>query len=162
MVTTVGSADPREDQWLNFLSGYLHWSHLGEVISAAYATGLHEEAAVSSDVPVYLQELRKRGLAHLYGSDKWISTMLGRPPRLPIRYCALRSPLDLTGEELLLDPPQLEEALQRLDANGWSTRVKDPSLSRYIKIQLPFLVIREQVLEVSLGALPDNIVQVSE
>ena len=101
--------------------GYMFWSRLGDFISACVTKGLHTGNSVSPDVPFFLSELRKRTFGTAYNLDKSISTFMGRPPRLPRKYCAMQLPLDIDMTQLRLPADQLEAEIEMLDDDGWNT-----------------------------------------
>lgn len=110
--------------------------------------GLHHQP--SDDVPFFLAETRKRMLAVSHRTDKNMSTVMGRPPRLPHRYCDAALPLDLPDEDLFREKESLQSVIQSLDDNGWNCdgKVYPATLMRMRHI---LSSLREQVLELSLG-----------
>lgn len=110
--------------------------------------GLHHQP--SDDVPFFLAETRKRMLAVTHRTDKNLSTAMGRPPRLPHRYCDEALPLDLPDEYLFGEKESLQRFLQSLDDDGWNRDGKFyPATSMRMRCILSNL--RERVLELSLG-----------
>ena len=99
----------------------MFWRRLGDLLTAIVTKGLHTEIEVSPDVPFWLSEIRKRTFCHAYNLDKSISTFMGRPPRLPRKYCAMQLPLDLDVAHLRLPAADLETELENLDEDGWNT-----------------------------------------
>jgi Fungal specific transcription factor domain len=136
-------------------ASYHTWRRLGNLISACVAKGLHGEIEVSADVPFWMSELRKRLFASTYIFDKTISNFLGRPPRLPRKYCTMQLPLDLELNHLRLPDTELEDVVNRLDQHGWNT---DTSLGGMVWIRCHFILsmICEDVLELALAALPEH------
>jgi hypothetical protein len=136
-------------------ASYLTWRRLGTLISACVAKGLHGEIRVSSDVPFWMSELRKRLFAATYILDKSISNFLGRPPRLSRKYCTMQLPLDLEPAHLRLPGAELEDVVNRLDQHGWNTNA---SLGGMVWIRCQFILsmICEDVLELALAALPED------
>lgn len=115
------------------------------------AMGLHQGNYENPDTPFFLSQQRKRIFASAYTHDKSISLFVGRPPRLSYRYCKLEMPLDLSGDELIMEGVDLQNAIASLDSNGWNTT---GNLYRVTWNRVWFLYgrIREEVLEVSLGS----------
>ena len=136
-------------------ASYLTWRRLGDMISACVARGLHGEIQVSADVPFWMSELRKRLFAATYIFDKSISNFLGRPPRLPRKYCTMQLPLDLEPKHLRMPEAELEDVVNRLDQQGWNTNA---SLSGMVWVRCHFIMsmICEDVLELALAALPED------
>ncbi|KAL0258267.1 hypothetical protein SLS55_007440 [Diplodia seriata] len=148
----------------NFMYLFLHgdscydsWQRSGRIMNAIMALGWHQEVN-SKDLPFFLVEIRKRLVASAFAHDKWLSAFLGRPPRLSYRYCVVHLPLDLTDKQLLSHGPDLEAALATLDSEGWSkgTRVQRRTWTR---AWVQYCTIREDILELSMGAQVSNIVE---
>ncbi|KAF9640792.1 hypothetical protein BFW01_g12598 [Lasiodiplodia theobromae] len=142
-----------------FLHGdscYDSWQKSGRIMNAIMALGWHQEVN-SKGLPFFLVEIRKRLVASAFAHDKWLAAFLGRPPRLSYRYCVVQLPLDLTDQQLLSHGPDLEAALATLDSEGWSkgTRVQRRTWTR---AWVQYCTIREDILELSIGAPVENIV----
>ncbi|KUL92388.1 hypothetical protein ZTR_02229 [Talaromyces verruculosus] len=124
------------------------YSLFGDLVTDIYAMDLHHQP--SDDVPFFLAETRKRMLAVTHRTDKNLSTAMGRPPRLPHRYCDEALPLDLPDEYLFGEKESLQRFLQSLDDDGWNRNGKlYPATLMRMRCILSNL--REQVLELSLG-----------
>lgn len=72
--------------------------------------------------PFFLVEIRKRVLASAYAIDKKLALTLGRPPRICSRYCLIQLLLDISYEDIMAQPSEIDRAFQKLDANGWNKR----------------------------------------
>ena len=92
--------------------------------------------------------------------DKTISTFLGRPPRMPRKYCVLEPALDITVEELILDHSNLESLIATRDEDGWAPH--DDNRRPVMARVLPSAMIREDILELSLAELPDNALEIAK
>lgn len=110
--------------------------------------GLHHQP--SDDVPFFLAETRKRMLAVTQRTDKNLSTAMGRPPRLPHRYCDEALPLDLPDEYLFGEKESLQRFLQSLDDDGWNRDGKFYPAT-LMRMRCILSNLREQVLELTLG-----------
>lgn len=110
--------------------------------------GLHHQP--SDDIPFFLSETRKRMLAVCHRTDKNLSTAMGRPPRLPHRYCDDALPLDLPDEYLYGEKESLQRGLQSLDDDGWNQDGKIYPATQ-MRMRCILSKLREQVLELSLG-----------
>ena len=137
---------------------YSIWRKLGDISTAVFARGLHAHRG-ALDEPFWLREVRRRGLAFAYGADKMLSTFVGRPPRISKRYCSIEVPLDLEYAELALEGDQLADVRSKLDATGWSLHIASAGerASAYIRPLLLGAFIREEVLELCLGPMPENL-----
>ena len=142
---------------------YTVWRRLGDVSTAIFARGLHAGGPRSA-VPLWLTEVRRRGLSIAYGLDKTLSTFVGRPPRISKRYCNIEVPLDLDFDELALEPDKLDEACSKLDVNGWRTQMTPANdmTSATLRLWVQEAVIREDVLELCLGPTQQNLQEKAE
>lgn len=140
---------------------YLTWRRFGDLASALFATGLHQEIKESVDVPFWLTEFRRRSVGVIYGIDKMMSVFLGRPPRISERYCSITNPLDLDFEDLAEDAPELAKKLASIDkGTGWNVdgKMRKSSHTRCFVI---INRIREDILELSLGRSVDDVSAIS-
>ncbi|RAL06829.1 uncharacterized protein BO97DRAFT_438886 [Aspergillus homomorphus CBS 101889] len=125
------------------------WGLMGDLASTVTALGYHNGFLCSRESePQYLRELRKRVIALAHERDKELATFVGRPPRLSQRYCTVDLPLDLS--DAILTGPAEQLRLLRLGP------VHPVSRLRAIVL---LSMIREEVLELSLGPLVPNITQ---
>ncbi|EIT83012.1 hypothetical protein AO1008_10481 [Aspergillus oryzae 100-8] len=133
--------------------GHRSYELLGDLVSHVYALGLHRFQSSDNDVPFFISETRKRLFGTSFRWDKNLATLLGRPPRLPYHYCETSLPLDIDDDSILhRDSP--EPLLQQLGPDGWNiTGVNNGTLRHATLLRLRFMisVLREQVLELSLG-----------
>ena len=131
---------------------------MGDCISALYAEGIHCEETF--DEPFFLRESRRRIYAAAYRSDKTLATFFGRPPMMAWRYSDRKQPLDLDDNIIATDDPEvLNEALSRLDSEGWNTESRIWSAS-WIRMRSQLSVSKEKFLEQSLaGETDDNVAQ---
>jgi chromatin structure-remodeling complex subunit RSC3/30 len=111
--------------------------------------GLHQESN-QSQLPFFLNELRRRSFANAFSSDKALSTFFGRPPRIAMRYCSRLPPYDLTDEELIAPAEIRNRALAKLDPAGWNTN-GDLNRQTWARIKLMINAVREEALELSLA-----------
>ncbi|KAJ5619234.1 hypothetical protein N7510_003218 [Penicillium lagena] len=134
------------------------WRLMGDLSSAIAALGFHKGFKGGEPGPPYLVELRKRVIALAHERDKELATFVGRPPRLNRRYYAVDLPLDLPDSIIIGPVEHFEAARLKLDENGWSGDVMVNPVSRLRAILL-LSMIREEVLELSLGPSMPNIAQ---
>ena len=133
--------------------GHIVWRRLGDLCTEVTATDIHREPRSSPNVPRLLLELRRRNFAVAYRIDKSISTFLGRPPRLCLRYCNSKMPLDLDDSQLMEEGASFDLAVASVDQNGWSTGQKMHS-SAWIRLRYIMATFREEILEMSLSTSP--------
>jgi hypothetical protein len=103
-------------------SSHTAYRATGEILDAIVTLGWHQEIRANDRVPFFLAELRKRARANAYFAECGNSSFLGRPPRASHRYWNLESPFDLTDEEIMLDPREIEPILADLDSNGFNKK----------------------------------------
>ncbi|KAI5924560.1 hypothetical protein F4810DRAFT_129970 [Camillea tinctor] len=78
--------------YMNGDHSYHLWRRLGDVISATFALGYHENNDAKPGTPPFLVELRKTAFARIYSADKNIALFLGRPLRMSKRFCYFQLP----------------------------------------------------------------------
>ena len=93
--------------------------------------------------------------ASVYCLDKRACTFVGRPPRMSRKYCSMQLPLGLGIESWALQGQALEEAVERLDATGWDTGESIRG-THWTRCTLISSIIREDILELSLGTIPQD------
>ncbi|KAF2452757.1 hypothetical protein BDY21DRAFT_294145 [Lineolata rhizophorae] len=129
------------------------WRGLGECSTEMFALGMHRTPDDDPSMPFFLKETRKRVFAAAFRSDKILCTFLGRPPRIPYRYCDFMMPLDLSDDDLVAEGEQLERALAQLDSDGWDRRPnRKVHSSSWVRMRYLMSIVREDVLELSLAA----------
>ncbi|KAJ5183839.1 Transcription factor [Penicillium capsulatum] len=134
---------------------YRPWRKLGEMATAVFALGLHQEC---TDVPFFLQEMRKRTMIGAHSADKTIATFLGRPPLISWRYCDITMPLDLCCEDIVAEPEVRDAIIAKLAPDGWNQEgcLKEGAWPR---VSLLASMMREKILEVSLSRKSENLAQ---
>ncbi|RMZ89959.1 hypothetical protein DV736_g2799, partial [Chaetothyriales sp. CBS 134916] len=129
---------------------YLTWRKIGDLSTAIFARGYHQEIKDEVRLPFWMIEMRRRTLTNAYTLDKVLCTFVGRPPRISQRYCSIQLPVDLDYGELALEGAELRAALSTIDQNGWNTNFKGRK-SCYQRVHIFSTLLREEVLELSLG-----------
>ncbi|KAJ4299507.1 hypothetical protein N0V90_004752 [Kalmusia sp. IMI 367209] len=132
-----------------------NWKRSGNLSTALIFFNLHQEIKVDDNTPFFIAELRKRLFVCAYENDKYSAIYNGRPPRLNRRYCMLQSPLDLTDAQLMSEGVELEIAMQSLDNQGWNS-VGRVQRSTFARLFMQNSLIAEEILEISLGTLPQE------
>lgn len=107
------------------------------------------------NVSLLLSELRKRTFAAIYCADKDAATITGRPPRISRKYCMRQMPLDLSDEDLSTASPDITRLSDQLDGNGWNTGARI-CRATWIRVKMLLSVVREDILELSLGPILDD------
>lgn len=127
---------------------YTSYRESSELNDIVITLGLHQPQR--GDIPIFHSELRKRTFLCAYSREIATATFLGRPPRLSHRYCMVDAPLDLSAEELFLDPPELAKIVANLDSCGFN---KEGVFRRsaYERAWIAFSTAREDILDLALG-----------
>jgi hypothetical protein len=102
-----------------------------------------------------MAELRKRLFICAYDTDKYTAAFSGRPPKLTRHYCRLQIPLDLTDAQTMSDGPELENAVDDLDEEGWNQQ-GTVQRSTFARLSATNALITEEILEISLGNVPQD------
>ncbi|KAL7815928.1 hypothetical protein V8C44DRAFT_323393 [Trichoderma aethiopicum] len=77
---------------------YHSWRRMGDVASSLFALGYHEKIDQdSSDIPLFVAELRRSCFARIYAADKSLAIFLGRPPRIMKEFCYFQLPTKFTS-----------------------------------------------------------------
>jgi Fungal specific transcription factor domain len=103
-------------------------------------------------MPFFLSQYRKRVFAKAYYTDKFIATILDRPPRLLKRYSDTTWPLDLGDTKILASAEELEEACQSLTEEGWN-RPGTFCASTWARLRYIIAQMLEQILEYNFQPL---------
>ncbi|KAJ1324380.1 chromatin structure-remodeling complex subunit RSC3/30 [Microdochium nivale] len=127
---------------------YASYRESGELNDIVITMGLHQPPR--ADMPLFHAELCKRTFLCAYAREIATATFLGRPPRLSHRYCSVDPPLDLSDQELFLDPPELAAAVARLDSRGFNPDLKFRR-SSYMRAWISMSIAREDLLDLALG-----------
>lgn len=71
---------------------------MGDVASSLFALGYHEKIEeATSNIPLFVAELRRTIFARVYAADKSLAIFLGRPPRVVKAFCTFHLPANLPG-----------------------------------------------------------------
>lgn len=89
--------------------------------------------------------------------DKILATLLGRPPLVSWRYCDIQYPLDLSFEEMLLEPSLVQKKILSLERNGGWNDEGTIRKGAWARVSLFKSILREKVLELSLSYRVEDI-----
>lgn len=131
------------------------WLRMGEACDMVVMLGFHRQKRVDSATPSYLCELRIRLIQQIYCHDKFLSTYLGRPPRLSYRYCATQLAHDVSDDDICSDTPESGTKLSQLkEVTGGAA---PHSRSFWRNLWTPHAIIMEDILEISLDVSGEDI-----
>nr|POE56460.1 hypothetical protein CFP56_33432 [Quercus suber] len=119
-------------------------------------SGINREERLSSDVPFFLAELRRRTFAMIYHLDKSVSIWHECPVRMPRSGSDTRMPLDLHDDDLLVDgESQISAARVKLSLDGWNwSASRNYHTSAWARIRYLLGPIREQISEYAFFPKP--------
>ncbi|GAW18374.1 hypothetical protein ANO14919_078490 [Xylariales sp. No.14919] len=130
---------------------YAVYRESGEIVNAVVAMGLHVDVKQGKPrIPFFLEQIRTKIVAGAYSCDISINSYLGRPPRLPYRYCNIVPPLDIPDARLIAGEDEIARIIASLDENGFSTSGKTSSAT-FMKAWIGISPRREEVLDLALG-----------
>lgn len=136
----------------NLILGYENSKKTSSLAAALQCCNLHQEIKVNDHTPFFISELRKRLFISAYENDKRLATFAGRPPQLTRHYCRLQIPLDLTDSQIMAEGLEIENAV---DEEGWNQRGTVQRCT-FARLSATNALITEEILEISLGHLPQN------
>lgn len=136
--------------WLTVVD-HIVWRRLGDLATAIYEQGLHQDPGPSDTSPFFLKELRKRAFGTAYCADKAIATFLGRPPLISRHYSCSTLPLDLDTSAMMSPAEEVGQHLAELDSNGWNVGKGHFVRATFLRVRMQVFYIREDVLLLSLG-----------
>jgi hypothetical protein len=119
---------------------------LGEVMTDVLASGTHRATPEKQTVSFDITECRRKTFATIHQVDKYIATLFDLPPRHSRHYSNVVLPLDLSYDELFVERIGSEEALRRVDANGWS-KIGKHTNSTWVRLQYILARVREEIPE---------------
>lgn len=124
------------------------YRRLGNLSTDIARFGINRESTLTRNAPFFLAECRRRTFAAAFQIDKFIATLLDRPPRILRRYSDCSLPLDLTDEDLLAGPDHLSDVCSALTEDGWSPRTQYTSAT-WQRLRFAAAAFRERILEFS-------------
>lgn len=133
------------------------WVRFSDVCNVAVELGLHKEKHVDARTPFFLCELRIRLFEAIYVHDKYVSTYLGRPPRISYRHCIIQLPTDLSDDEVCSSQTDLMNTLAKL--NGGYANSGKLGRATVRRATTAHFIIREEILEIVLGSPQDDVGQ---
>jgi hypothetical protein len=136
-------------------AGLSCWRAHAETVSLLTFLGLHAEAYTTDYTPTFCSELRRKLCASVFNCDKVISFQ-GRPPLLSRRFISTPLPLDMADEAFFEGPEAVSQAVSALDYNGWDRESKYPSSAAAIRARTQMAIMRDELMEISLGNNEDT------
>lgn len=126
------------------------WRAHAETVSLLTFLGLHADTSTPPSIPTFCSELRRKIFAHVFNIDKVVSFQ-GRPPFLSRRFISTPLPLDIPDEVFFESPDAVERAVAALDQHGWNRETADPSATTTIRARTLMAIMRDELMEISLG-----------
>ena len=127
-----------------------------DLTAAIFALGMHQEPREDAEYPFFMCELRRTTFWMTFVLDKSLATFFGRPPMINSKYCSCKLPLDIEEHELALTGTLLEDVKKQLDVEGWNHNGAI-NQSTWLRGTVLNMKIREEILELSLGADAENL-----
>ena len=132
--------------------GLPHWRYHAETVAMLTFSGFHADRPSRTSLvpPIASTEVRRRIVCQIYVMDKLLATLVGRPPLLTRRFCAITIPLDLDDTALLSDKQTFQKHLLKVDAEGWALNGEIRSTS-ILRVRTKLALVRDEILEVRLS-----------
>jgi hypothetical protein len=139
-------------RWLiTYISaGYHTWHRSGQLFNDLLSLKIHREPEVVPSKPLFLEEIRCRFFVSAYRTDKSLSSLSARPPRLLRYYCNRELPLHLSDEQLMAPEQLLQKAINSLQEDGWNA-VPNFHPTAWLRARYILSTFREEILNVELG-----------
>lgn len=118
---------------------------MGDLHLDIFVLGINCERFITADTPFFLAECRRRTFARAYRNDKYVATLLDRPPRLLRSRSNTQMPLDLSDDELLADLDGFAMARARLSVDGWS--VGSFNAATWARFRFVIAAMTEEIFE---------------
>ncbi|KAF7533809.1 hypothetical protein G7054_g6761 [Neopestalotiopsis clavispora] len=136
--------------YLEGSASYHTWHRSGQLFNDLLSLKVYRELEVVSAKPLFLEEIRRRFFASAYRTDKSLSSLLERPPRLLHYYCNRKLPLHLNDEQLMAPEQTLQKAIDSLQEDGWNAQ---PHFcpTAWLRARYMLSTFREEILNVQLG-----------
>lgn len=97
------------------------WRQLGDLVFATTALGLHRQIDTEDKPVTFLSEMKRRMITSVLHFNLGSALLMGRPPALSHRSTKFGLLHAISDEALMQGGEKIQEAIARLDVNGWST-----------------------------------------
>jgi len=95
-------------------------------------------------------EILRRFSCQVFITDKFLATLVGRPPLLSRRFCSVELPLDIDDVALLKDKERFDRCRESLTLDGWATDGRFRAVT-VLRIRMKIALIRDNILEFVMG-----------
>ena len=115
--------------------------------------GRHDNCSKNLRGPTYTTipcEILRRFSCQVFITDKFLATLVGRPPLLSRRFCSVELPLDIDDVTLLTDKESFDRCRESLDSDGWATDGRFRAVT-VLRIRMKIALIRDRILEFVMG-----------
>ncbi|KAL1878136.1 hypothetical protein VTK73DRAFT_8016 [Phialemonium thermophilum] len=126
------------------------WMIHAQTVGIATFMGIHAESPISTYTPTAASEGRRRVFAMVFNCDKVLATFTGRPPLLSRRHVTTPLFLHVSDQTLLAGRKAIDEAVSKLDENGWRSD-GEPRSQAVLRARNKIAYIRDAILEIALG-----------
>ncbi|KAH7310917.1 hypothetical protein B0I35DRAFT_358349 [Stachybotrys elegans] len=132
-----------------------YWKSHAEAVAMLTFSGYHDDhprnpSAAPIETTIAL-EARRRVACQIFIMDKFLATVVGRPPLLARRFCSLPLPLGLDDATLLSDKETFQRHVHLLDPDGWNVDGRF-HYSSLLRARMMVALLRDEILEVGLGS----------
>lgn len=123
----------------------------GDLVVCSIAAGIHKLPDYASRKVTTASEWKTRLFAVVYTENIDHASLNGTPPALSARYCNIRTPYDISDEDLFLPQVELAKVVAKLDHNGWDSSGSQLHHATFHRVRQLLAENREEILEISLG-----------
>ncbi|KAJ4012332.1 hypothetical protein NW752_008006 [Fusarium irregulare] len=129
------------------------WKFHAETVAMLTFAGRHDNCSKNLRGPTYTTipcEILRRFSCQVFITDKFLATLVGRPPLLSRRFCSVELPLDIDDVTLLTDKESFDRCRESLDLDGWATDGRFRAVT-VLRIRMKIALIRDRILEFVMG-----------
>ncbi|RFN51338.1 transcription factor [Fusarium flagelliforme] len=151
---------PSEDRWSGLncddwvrIVGLPFWKFHAETVAMLTFAGRHDNCSKNLRGPTHTTipcEILRRFSCQVFITDKFLATLVGRPPLLSRRFCSVELPLDIDDVALLADKESFNRCRESLALDGWATDGRFRAVT-VLRIRMKIALIRDKILEFVMG-----------
>ncbi|RGP70118.1 transcription factor [Fusarium sporotrichioides] len=151
---------PSEDRWSGMncddwvrIVGLPYWKFHAETVAMLTFAGRHDNCSKNLRGPTHTTipcEILRRFSCSVFITDKFLATLVGRPPLLSRRFCSVELPLDIDDVALLTDKDSFDRCRESLNLDGWAVDSCFRAVT-VLRIRMKIALIRDRILEFVMG-----------